>query len=153
MMFETVASLLKEKEKSKVVSVAPTTIVAEAVQTMNAAKIGAVIVLDQLKLLGIFTERDVLVRVVGAGRDPLKTQLSDVMSSAVRSVSPGTLIDEALGLMTELRHRHLPVLENSHVLGMISMRDISRWIIRSQQEQVNLAIRAVKQMGMSNRRG
>jgi CBS domain-containing protein len=153
MMFDTVASLLKEKKNSKLVSVAPTMTVAEAVGTMNNEKIGAVVVLEQHKLVGIFTERDVVVRVVGGARDPLTTRVSEVMTSAVRSVEPATTIDEAMRLMSERRHRHLPVVDNGQVHGLISMGDVTRWVIRSQQEQVNLAINAVKQMGYSNRRG
>jgi CBS domain-containing protein len=73
-MLDTVASLLKEKEKAKLVSVAPTASVADAVKTMKNERIGAVVVLDQQKLVGIFTERDVLFRVVGEARDPLTTR-------------------------------------------------------------------------------
>jgi len=153
MTLDSVASLLKEKKNSKLVSVTPTMTVAEAVGTMNNEKIGAVVVLDQQKLVGIFTERDVVVRVVGGARDPLTTRVSEVMTSAVRSVEPATAIDEAMRLMSERRHRHLPVVDNGQVRGLISMGDVTRWVIRSQQEQVNLAINAVKQMGYSNRRG
>jgi CBS domain-containing protein len=153
MMFDTVASLLKERKKSKVVSVAPAATVVEAVRTMNDEKIGSVIVLDQQKLVGIFTERDVLVRVIGGARDPLTTRVSEVMTSAVRSVEPSTSLDEALRLMSEQRYRHLPVLENGQMRGLISMGDITSWALRSQREQVDLAIGAVKRMGFSNRRG
>jgi signal-transduction protein with cAMP-binding, CBS, and nucleotidyltransferase domain len=119
---------------------------------MTDAKIGAVVVLDQQKLVGIFTERDVLVRVVGGGRDPSTTRVSEVMTSAVRSVEPTTPIDETLRVMSERRHRHMPVVENNEVRGLISMGDVTRWVIRSQQEQVDLAIGAVKRMGIANRR-
>jgi len=153
MMFDTVASLLKEKGASRLLSVTPTTAVSEAVKTMNDANVGAVVVLDQRKLAGIFTERDVLTRVVGAGRDPRTTPVSEVMTSEVRSVEPATPVEAALQLMSERRHRHVPVLQGGEVQGMISMGDITRWVIRSQQEQVNMAIGAVKQMAMSNRRG
>ena len=153
MMFDTVASLLKEKGTSKVTSVAPTATVAEAAATMNGEKIGAVIVLDRQKLVGIFTERDVLVRVVGDARDPMTTKVSEVMTAAVHSVGPATSIDEALQVMSERRFRHIPVQENGQVLGLISMGDVTHWVIRSQQAQVDLSIGAVKRMGMSNRRG
>jgi CBS domain-containing protein len=80
MILDTVASVLKEKEKSKLVSVVPSTSVVDAVRTMNAENIGAVLVLDGQKLVGIFTERDVMVRVVGAKRDPATTLVSEVMA-------------------------------------------------------------------------
>jgi CBS domain-containing protein len=151
MMFDNVAALLKEKGNAKLVSVAPTATVAEAVRTMNGAKIGAVVVLEGQKLVGMFTERDVLVRVVGNGRDPLATRVSEVMTSKVSSVGPATSVDEAMRLMSEHRHRHLPIVENGEVHGLISMGDVTRWVIQTQQEQVNLAIGAVKRMGMANR--
>lgn len=90
---------------------------------------------------------------LGGSRDPLTTRVSEVMTSAVRSVGPATSISEAFRLMSDRRHRHLPVIEDGQVSGLISMGDATRWVIRTQQERMDLAIGAVKQMGMSNRRG
>jgi CBS domain-containing protein len=149
----TVSTLLKEKKNARLVSVVPTMSVAEAVRLMNREKIGAVVVVEQQKLVGIFTERDVLVSVVGRGRDPDTTPISEVMTSQVTSVGPATDIDSAMKLMSERRHRHLPVLDHGDVCGLISMGDVTNWIIQSQRQQVDLAINAVKQMGYSNRRG
>jgi CBS domain-containing protein len=153
MMFDTVASLLKEKEKSKLFSVVPSTSVMDAVRTMNDENIGAVLVLEGQKLVGILTERDVMVRVVGAKRDPATTLVSEVMTTPVRSVELTSRADNALRLMSNRRYRHLPVLENGQVRGLVSMGDLTRWVIRSQQEQFNGAIRVVKHWGMSNHRG
>jgi CBS domain-containing protein len=153
MILATVASILKEKEKSKLISVVPSTCVVDAVRIMNDEKIGAVLVLDSQKLVGIFTERDVMVRVVGAQRDPATTLVSEVMTTAVRSVEHTSRANDALQLMSDRHHRHLPVLENGQVRGLVSIGDLTRWAIRSQQEQFDMALLAVKQMGMSNRRG
>jgi CBS domain-containing protein len=153
MTLSTVASVLKEKEKSKLVSVVPSTSVADAVRAMNDENIGAVLVLDGQKLVGIFTERDVMVRVVGAKRDPATTPVSEVMTTAVRSVELTSRANDALRLMSDRHHRHLPVLENGQVRGLVSIGDLTRWVIRSQQQQFDMALLAVKQMGMSNRRG
>jgi CBS domain-containing protein len=153
MTLSTVASVLKEKEKSKLVSVVPSTSVADAVRAMNNENIGAVLVLDGQKLVGIFTERDVMVRVVGAKRDPATTPVSEVMTTAVRSVELTSRANDALRLMSDRHHRHLPVLENGQVRGLVSIGDLTRWVIRSQQQQFDMALLAVKQMGMSNRRG
>jgi CBS domain-containing protein len=152
-MIYTIASVLKEKGRSKVVSVVPSTPVVEAVRIMNDENIGAVLVLDGSKLLGIFTERDVMVRVVGSKRDPATTLVSEVMTTPVRSVEPTSRASEALKLMSDRRHRHLPVVENGQLRGLVSIGDLTRWTIRTQQEHFDLAINAVKQMGMSNRRG
>jgi len=152
-MLNTIASLLKQKNDPKLISIAPSASVADAVRAMNDNKVGSVLVMDRQTLVGIFTERDVLVRVVGAMRDPAATPVSEVMTTPVRNVEPGTTADEALRLMSDRRHRHLPVVENGKVIGLVSMGDITRAYIRSQQEQVDTALRAVKQMAMSNRRG
>src|SRR5450759_621575 len=120
MMFDTVASLLKEKEKSKLFSVIPSTPVMDAVRVMNDENIGAVLVLEAQKLLGIFTERDVMVRVVGAKRDPATTLVSEVMTTPVRSVEHTSRANDALRLMSDRHHRHLPVLENGQVRGLVS---------------------------------
>lgn len=152
MIFDTVASVLKEKKKSRLVSTAPSTSVVDAVRVMNDENIGAVLILDGQKLVGIFTERDVMVRVVGAKRDPATTLVSEVMTTAVRSVETTSKADHALQLMSDRHHRHLPVLENGQVRGLVSIGDLTRWVIRSQQEQFDGAINLAKQMGMSNRR-
>jgi CBS domain-containing protein len=152
-MLNTVASLLKQKEKSELVAVAPSASVADAVRAMNDENVGAVLVMDGQNLVGIFTERDVMVRIVGAKRDASTTLVSEVMTVAVRTIEPTSTPDDALRLMSDRRHRHLPVVENGRVHGLVSIGDVTRWYIRSQQQQVDFALRAVKQMGMSNRRG
>jgi CBS domain-containing protein len=152
-MLNTIASLLKQKKASELISVAPSAAVADAVRTMNDNHVGSVLVMDGQTLVGIFTERDVMVRVVGSSRAPATTLVSEVMTHPVRSVEPGSTADDALRLMSDRHHRHLPVVENGKVIGLISMGDITRAYIRSQQEQVDTALRAVKQMAMSNRRG
>lgn len=152
-MFDTVGFLLAEKDDLRLFCVAPSASVLMAVRTMNEENIGAVLIMDQDGLVGIFTERDVMVRVVGYGRDPTATSVSDVMTSAVYSVEPATTVDEALRVMSDRRHRHLPVMEHGQVRGLVSMGDLSRWVIRTQQKQFDGAIRAVKLMAISNRRG
>jgi CBS domain-containing protein len=153
MIFQTVADLLKEKKFAKLISVAPTATVTEAVRTMNDVQVGAAVVLDRESLVGIITERDVMVRVVGRGRQPEGTAVSDVMTRAVSTVTPKTSISDAMSLMSQRRYRHLPVVDNGRVCGVISMGDATQWVIREQAEQVDMAIGAVKQMGFSNRRG
>jgi CBS domain-containing protein len=153
MMLGSVISLLKQKEKARLLSIAPAASVADAVRLMSQENVGSVLVLEGQKLVGIFTERDVMTRVVGADRDPAATPVSDVMTREVRTIDPASTADDALRLMSDRRHRHLPVVEKGEVLGLISIGDVTRWYIRSQQEQVDTALRAVKQMAMSNRRG
>lgn len=153
MIFHTVADLLKNKKSVQLISVAPTATVTEAVRAMNDVQVGAAIVLDRESLVGIITERDVMVRVVGRGRQPEGTAVSDVMTRAVSTVTPTTSIRDAMSLMSHRRYRHLPVVDKGRVCGVISMGDATQWVMREQAEQVDMAIGAVKQMGLSNRRG
>ena len=95
---------------------------------MNRQKVGSVLVLESGRLVGIFTERDVLRRVVGAGLDPTKTPVTDVMTSGVQTITPATTIEETLVLFTEKRFRHLPVLDAGRLAGTISIGDITRWM-------------------------
>lgn len=111
--------------------------VAAAVGLMNARNIGSVLVYDGTGLAGIFTERDVLVRVVGARRDPTTVRVGDVMSRTVVTIESTTTVEQAMALMTARRHRHLPVVEGGEVVGMISVGDLTRWVIRDQERAIN----------------
>ena len=107
---------------------APTTTVAEAVAEMNGHRVGSVLVMDGGRLVGIFTERDVLRRIVGAGMDPKRTLVSDVMTTGVITISPEATVEETMVLFTEKRCRHLPVLDAGRLVGTISIGDITRWM-------------------------
>lgn len=124
--------LLSKKEHA-VYTVTLDTTVADAVSEMNLRKIGFVMVLSSSKLVGVFSERDVLVRVVAAGIDPKSTPVSEVMSSKVRTISPGDTAERALEIMTENRCRHLPVMRDDQLVGLISIGDITRWIALTHQ--------------------
>ncbi len=128
-------STLLAKKGASVYSVSSGVTVKEAVLEMNRHRVGSVIIMDGDKLCGIFTERDVLQRVVAAGLDPLKTPVIQVMTQNVDTVSPETSIDEAMELITTKRHRHLPVVEESKLIGLISIGDITRWISQSNENE------------------
>lgn len=122
-----IAALLEQKGGA--VHTVPTTVtVLEAVQEMNRHKIGAVLVMSGLRLAGIFTERDVLRRVVGAELDPLTTPITQVMTAEVLTVGPEATVHEVMNLFTEKRCRHLPIVKAGQLLGLISIGDVSRWI-------------------------
>jgi CBS domain-containing protein len=128
-------SVLLERKNSEVCSVSPTVTVAEAVAEMNRRRIGSVIVLEGGRLAGIFTERDVLRRVVGAGVDPLKATVAEVMTADLVTVTPATTVDEAMEIFTEKRCRHLPVLENGRLVGLLSIGDVTRWSVESHRSE------------------
>lgn len=101
---------------------------ADAVAEMNRYRVGSVLVCDAGQLVGIFTERDVLRRVVGAAVDPKTTRVSDVMTKNVITIGPDTTIEETMEIFTEKRCRHLPVIDKEKLVGAISIGDITRWM-------------------------
>lgn len=110
--------------------------VGEAVDLMAEREIGAVLLMTEDGLVaGIFTERDLLMRVVKAGRDVRTTPLSLVMTRNVRFVTPGTTIEAAMALMHLQRHRHLLVIDGPKVHGLVSMRDLVYQIVRHGPQQ------------------
>jgi CBS domain-containing protein len=121
-------SELLESKGSEVYTVPVTATVHQAVQKMIDARIGSVLVVDGEALVGIFTERDVLVRIVGANRNPMKTPVSFVMTHNPVSVDSSTTIQEVVEQHSGKDFRHLPVVDQGRLLGMVSMRDIVRWI-------------------------
>lgn len=94
-----------------------------ACQKMAAARVGAIMVMEQDKLIGLFTERDVLVRVVASGIDPAKTALADVMTANLQTITPDQPLGHAMHLMFDGGFRHVPVVDNGRPVGMISARD------------------------------
>ena len=137
-----VMEALKDKGMDKLHSLPASASVAEAVETMAAHEIGALVVSTEDELVGgIFTERDVMMRVVRAGLDPKKTPLSLVMTRDVHFVSPGTTLEAALALMYVHRHRHLLVIDGPHVHGLVSMRDLAYQLIRHGEGRLEAAVR------------
>jgi CBS domain-containing protein len=126
-MNTSIATLLEQKDGA-VRSVPTTVTVIEAVQEMNRHKIGSVLVMNGTRLAGIFTERDVLLRVVGAEIDPMTTPITQVMSATVLTITPETTVQQVMDLFAERRCRHLPVMKDDQVAGLISIGDVSRWV-------------------------
>ncbi|MFI5357517.1 MAG: CBS domain-containing protein [Opitutales bacterium] len=121
-------AVILERKGSAVQTVPPTLTIAETVHVMNQKKISSVVVTEGGRLAGIFTERDVLRRVIGADLDPKRTLVRDVMSSGVTTVTPATTVQEALDIFARRKCRHLPVLAEGKLAGLISVGDVSRWI-------------------------
>lgn len=121
-------SAILERKGPAVHAVSSTYTIAQAVDEMNRHRIGSIVVLEGNRLAGIFTERDVLRRVVGAGIDPTIIRVADVMTTQLITITPDTTIEETMHIFAEKRCRHLPVLVNGNMVGLISIGDISRWI-------------------------
>ena len=123
-------------------TIAASATVAEAVEQMGKLEIGALVVTTEEKLLGgIFTERDLMMRVVRPGLDAKKTPLSMVMTREVQFVTPGTTLEAALALMYVHRFRHLIVMDGPHIHGIVSMRDLAYPLIRHGEGRFEASIR------------
>jgi CBS domain-containing protein len=109
-------------EPRRLVVAAPQTSVAEAARLMRQGNVGAVLVVENERLVGIFTERDALFRVIAPGLDPAKTALRDVMTRDPMTVAPDETFGYALLLMHEKGFRHTPVVENGRPVGVLSAR-------------------------------
>lgn len=127
-MYNTTVSTLLEHKGSRIFSVSSQVTIAEAVRVMNQHKVGSVLVMDGGALVGIFTERDVLTRVVASDVDPKSTPVSRIMSRDLLTITPETTVEETMKIFTEKRCRHLPVIENGCVAGLISIGDVSRFV-------------------------
>jgi CBS domain-containing protein len=103
--------------------VAPATTVSAAAREMSRRRTGAILVVDDRRLVGIFTERDALFRVIAPGRDPSTTEIADVMTPTPATVAPDKSFGYALLVMQEGGFRHLPVLEAGQVIGLVSARN------------------------------
>lgn len=131
-MRKTVGELLDKKGR-KVWSATPDTPVYEALQLMAEKNIGALVVLDGDELRGIFSERDYARKVDLAGRDSRGTPLREIMTELVATVRPDQSVEECMSLMTDKRVRHLPVLQDEALVGLISIGDIVKAVIDDQQ--------------------
>jgi CBS domain-containing protein len=110
-------------ERKKLLTAPPKTTVSKAVKLMAKRKVGAVMVVERQRLIGIFTERDVIVRVMARDLDAKTTVLADVMTAAPKTVSPDKSFGYALLIMHENGFRHVPVVENGKLVGMVSARN------------------------------
>lgn len=129
---KTVQQLLESKRYS-VVSVMPSSTVLEALQVMADKEIGAVIVIDGEHLIGIFSERDYARKVVLQGKTSRDTPVREVMTDKVVCVRPEQTIDDCMGLMTDKRIRHLPVLDHKKVVGVISIGDVVKEMLSDKE--------------------
>ena len=114
------------KKGEEVYSVGPLATVIDAVNVMNDHHVGSVLVLEGGYPVGIFSERDVLVRVVAAHRDPRQTLVRDVMTTRLHTVSPDDTLLDVMRLMTERRCRHVPVMEGEVMVGLVSIGDLTK---------------------------
>jgi len=134
---DTIGTVLKAKSQNRILSIMPEKTVYEALEIMARYDIGALLVCsDDDCLHGILSERDYARKCALAGHVSRETRVDEIMTSPVRSVTPQHTVDECLALMTDHRFRHLPVLERDKVIGLVSIGDLVKWVINSQQQAI-----------------
>jgi len=133
---KTTLKAILDTKGHEVYHVSPSASIKEAIDAMNEHRIGALLVIDKEKVVGIFTERDVLTRVFGSAHDAAATPVSKVMTTQPIMVEPTVTVEEAMGIVTEKRCRHLPVEDEGRVIGMVSIGDLTRRVAHLQKEQI-----------------
>lgn len=133
---KTLQQLLDGKKYKEVISIAPHRPVFDALVVLAEYKIGALVVLEGKKLVGIFSERDYAREVILKGKSSKTTAINEVMTSKVLSAKPTETVEYAMSLMTEHRIRHLPVVENDQVIGVLSIGDLVKETISYQKELI-----------------
>ena len=132
-MTTTTVNQLLNTKNNEIFSVTPDTLVIDAIRMMNERKVGALLVLEDNKMAGIISERDYTRKVILNNRSSSETMVSEIMTSEVKSVSPSQTIDECLGIMSNNRIRHLPVVNNNEAIGILSIMDVVKNIINEKE--------------------
>jgi CBS domain-containing protein len=120
----------------RLVTAPPTASVLEVARSMTDARVGAIPIVEGGRIVGIFSERDLMTRIVVAGRDPQRALVSEVMTHEVLTATPDDTRSECLERMRDARCRHLPVLEGERLVAVLSMRDLLRDEIEEQDEEI-----------------
>ena len=135
-LVDTVRSVLKQKGQD-IWSVPAEASVYDAIEMMADKQVGALLVMSEGRLDGIISERDYARKVILQGKSSKQTQVKEIMTSPVIFVVPEHTVEDCMKIMTNSRIRHLPVVENEKVLGLVSIGDLVKWIISAQEETIH----------------
>ncbi len=131
-MTTTVNQLLNSKN-DEIFSVTPDTLVIDAIKMMDEKKVGALLVIENDKLAGIISERDYTRKVILKNRSSTKTKVSEIMTSNLKTADPSQSLDECMVIMSHSHIRHLPVVQDGQVIGILSIMDVVKNIISEQE--------------------
>src|SRR6058998_4234548 len=131
----TIGAVLNQKSR-EIYCVSPDATVFEAVQLMDTKNVGALLVMDGQRLVGVISERDYTRKVVLRGKRSREAKVAEIMSTNVFTTHPREGVDECLRIMTDKHIRHLPVLDGDKVVGVISIGDLVKWVISCQSAAI-----------------
>ena len=134
-LHDPIDSLLKVKGYH-VLSVGPDALVYEAIELMAQKRVGVLLVLSEDQLVGIISERDYARKVILEGKSSKETAVREIMSAPVISATPQSTVVECMRVLSRNNIRHLPIVENGKVLGVVSLGDLVKWIINAQAEMI-----------------
>lgn len=137
MRYETPIRFVLDAKSRDVYWLPPDASVYQAIELMATKSIGAVLVLEAGKLVGIISERDYARKVILKGKSSRETPIKEIMSSPVIFVTPACRVDEAMALMTERRIRHLPIVEHGQVIGVVSIGDLVKFLVNEQAATIS----------------
>jgi len=132
-----VSGILARKKASTVWTIGPSAMVIDAIRFMDEKNVGALPVVDNVKLVGIVSERDYTRKIVLKGKSSKETPVSEIMTKQPVTVSPREGVTECMRIITEKRVRHLPVLEGADLVGILSIGDVVNWLISAQKAMID----------------